>query len=81
MLCTYTLLSDVTSFQNKNNMEDSEEQRGLISKFVGVSGVSEERAKFFLESASWNLEVGHCLVVVVFVAGCRCYTGGHVLHE
>jgi len=41
-------------------MADSEEQRSLISRFVAVSGVSEERAKFFLESASWNLEVCYC---------------------
>jgi len=46
----------VTSYQNKNNMADSEERDGLISRFVSVSGVSEERARFYLESASWNLE-------------------------
>jgi len=55
-LHTY-FLSDMTSFQNKNNMADSEERKSLIRRFVSVSGVSEERAKFFLEAASWNLEV------------------------
>jgi len=63
-------------------MADSEEQRDLISRFVGVSGMSEERAKFFLESASWNLEVGHCLVVV-FVCSWLTrwhYSSSHALH-
>ena len=60
ILRQYTLPTDVTSHQNKNNMADSEEQSGLISRFVNVSGVSEERARFYLESASWNLEV--CLL-------------------
>ena len=49
-------------------MADSEERSGLISQFINVSGVSEERAKFYLESASWNLEVGCRLVVLVFMA-------------
>jgi len=53
----YRLRTDVTSYQNKNNMADSEEQSGMISQFVNISGVSEERARFYLESASWNLEV------------------------
>ena len=55
----------MTSFQNKNNMADSEERESLISRFVSVSGLSEERAKFYLESASWNLEVRPCVAVVV----------------
>ena len=71
----------MTSDQNKNNMADSEERRSLISRFVNVSGVSEERAKFFLESASWNLEVGHfwwlwflslVVTVTVTVVSCVC---------
>ena len=51
-------------------MADSEEKSGLISQFINVSGVSEERAKFYLESASWNLEVGSRFVVLVFIARC-----------
>ena len=61
----------MTSFQNKNNMADSEEKSSLISQFVNVSGVSEDRAKFYLVSASWNLEVGSRFVVVFFAAKCR----------
>ena len=56
-------------------MADLEEKRSMISKFVSVSGVSEERAKFYLESASWNLEVGRRMAVVVFVAKCHSDSG------
>jgi len=60
-------------------MADSEEQRSLISRFVSVSGVSEERAKFYLESASWNLEVGRSLVLVVFTDGCHSESDGYCM--
>ena len=48
-------------------MADSEEEKSLISQFVSVSGVTEERARFYLESASWNLEVSCRVMVVLFL--------------
>ncbi|KAK7086298.1 NSFL1 cofactor p47 [Halocaridina rubra] len=33
-----------------------DEQNALISQFAAVSGADRERAKFYLESAAWNLE-------------------------
>ena len=48
---------DVIKIWKQHNMADSEERSNLVSRFVNVSGVSEERARFYLESASWNLEV------------------------
>ena len=35
-------------------MGDREEQ---IQQFVGITGVDTDRAKFYLESAAWNIEV------------------------
>lgn len=32
-------------------------QEESLREFVAVSGVDEERARFFLESAGWNLQV------------------------
>lgn len=29
----------------------------ILSEFTGVTGVAEDRAKFYLESANWNLQV------------------------
>lgn len=33
-------------------------QEESIREFVAVTDVDEERARFFLESAGWNLQVG-----------------------
>lgn len=30
---------------------------GMLSEFTTVTGVTEDRAKFYLESANWNLQV------------------------
>lgn len=35
-------------------MSDQEEK---ISQFVGVTGVNDQRARFFLESSGWQVEV------------------------
>ena len=35
----------------------AENQEALISQFRGVTGVDEERAIFFLQSAAWNVDV------------------------
>lgn len=32
-------------------------QEESLREFIAVSGVDEERARFFLESAGWNLQV------------------------
>lgn len=32
-------------------------QEESVREFVAVTGVEEERARFFLESAGWNLQV------------------------
>lgn len=33
------------------------DQESLVAQFTAVSGVDVERAKFYLESAAWSLEV------------------------
>ena len=38
-------------------MSDSASQNELIAQFTGVTGVDTDRAKFFLESEGWNLDV------------------------
>lgn len=38
----------------------SNEEEELIKHFVDVTGVSEERAKFYIESSNSNLEVNFC---------------------
>jgi len=40
-------------------MADADEQRSLILQFRAVAGVSESRARFYLESASWILDVSN----------------------
>lgn len=37
-------------------MSDSE-QNNKINDFAGITNVDQERAKFYLESAAWNLDV------------------------
>ena len=38
-------------------MAESSSQRELIEKFKAVTGVDDERATFFLQSAAWNMDV------------------------
>lgn len=38
----------------------------LIAQFTGVTGTNAERAKFYLESAAWNLEVWCISVLNLF---------------
>lgn len=33
------------------------DKEGLVSQFTLISGIDAERAKFYLESAAWSLEV------------------------
>lgn len=35
----------------------SQQYDNLISQFIGVTGVDNEQARFYLESAAWQLEV------------------------
>lgn len=37
-------------------MSDSDHNE-LLSEFTTITGTSEDRAKFYLESANWNLQV------------------------
>lgn len=37
----------------------------LIQHFTAVSGADAERAKFFLESAAWDLSVGNYVTNIV----------------
>ena len=39
------------------DMADDARQNELIAQFTGVTGVEAERAKFYLESAAWELDV------------------------
>lgn len=34
------------------------EHTKLVEQFLDITGIEEERARFYLESAAWNLEVG-----------------------
>lgn len=38
-------------------MSSNESQSEMISQFMGVTGADEDRAKFFLESSAWELQV------------------------
>ncbi|KAH8036083.1 hypothetical protein HPB51_017739 [Rhipicephalus microplus] len=38
-------------------MADSNEHSGMIAQFCGVTGADSSRAKLFLESAAWNLQL------------------------
>ena len=35
----------------------ADQKESIIQQFVGVTGIDHDRARFYLESASWNLEV------------------------
>lgn len=37
--------------------QKQQEEGELVAQFTAISGVDADRAKFFLESAAWNLEV------------------------
>lgn len=39
------------------------DQDAAVREFVAVTDVDEERARFFLESAGWDLQVSHCHVL------------------
>ena len=39
------------------DMADAASHSELIAQFTSVTGVDAERAKFFLESAAWKLDV------------------------
>ena len=38
---------------------DEHQQNNLIAEFRSVADVSEQRARFYLESAAWELSVSH----------------------
>lgn len=37
--------------------DNTEDQQEMVTQFSDVTGVTPERAKFFLESANWTLQV------------------------
>lgn len=41
----------------------SEKQNEAFANFVAITGASEERAKFYMESSDWNLDVSEVHVV------------------
>jgi len=51
----------------------------LLSQFTDVTGIDAERAKFYLESAAWQLEVRQYIMQVVSETKCnavkRAYNG------
>jgi hypothetical protein len=38
-------------------MADEEQQLGLISEFISITGVDAERSRYYLEDAAWDLQV------------------------
>lgn len=42
--------------QTRESMETSD-SADLLDQFINVTGVDRGRAKFYLESAAWNLQV------------------------
>lgn len=46
-------------------------QEESVKEFVAVTDVDEERARFFLESAGWNLQVGLSCVFPVSCGGLK----------
>ena len=48
-------------------MSDSNRDE-ILSDFTAVTGVAEDRAKFYLESANWNLQV--TINVLEYVSAC-----------
>lgn len=42
------------------------DQQNLISQFIEITGVEETRAKFYLESSGWDLNVSSNLYYVIY---------------
>lgn len=38
-------------------MSDTDHDTELLSEFTTVTGATDDRARFYLESANWNLQV------------------------
>lgn len=58
-------------------MSDSNHDE-ILSEFTVVTGVSEDRAKFYLESANWNLQViaiyhMYCFLCTVYKKNCKSH--------
>lgn len=51
------LVSRVEGDQSFNGQIKMASQEQSVKEFVAVTGVDEERARFFLESAGWSLHV------------------------
>lgn len=52
------LVSVLEGDQSLNGQIKMASQEQSVREFVAVTGVDEERARFFLESAGWSLHVG-----------------------
>ena len=56
-ICVWLIFSwHLTKSRSSFTMADAAHSE-LIAQFTGVTGVDTDRAKFFLESAGWNLDV------------------------
>lgn len=47
-------------------MSDSDNQDEMLSEFTSVTGIAADRAKFYLESTNWNLQVIKINRIVLF---------------
>lgn len=48
-------------------MADQNAKTEMINQFKDLTGVPEDRAKFYLESAAWNVEVNIPLVFIQYL--------------
>lgn len=39
------------------------ERDDLLSQFTGITGLDAERAKFFLDSSNWQLDVSYKIII------------------
>lgn len=64
-------------------MSDSDNQDETLSEFTNVTGIAADRAKFYLESANWNLQVikNNRIILIQLTDFCKsvcnmCVCGG-----
>lgn len=53
---THIVIRNYDRREKVYNMSDDNHSE-VLSEFTAVTGASEDRAKFYLESANWNLQV------------------------
>lgn len=47
-------IADTSTLQKSTTMSDQEEK---LQQFIAITGSNSDRAKFFLESSAWDVEV------------------------